>query len=169
MNAYLRLGSISGTWLDSNYPILNTERIAMGIPGREARIAHAKHHCELWNERKKDAWVDSWRSIALGNVRMFDPVGTKEKHGFETATSHAYDTFRTHLEMYMVTFKVNGNEMAWVIENHFKANGKTFKTHSIETFQWDENGDLLINTYYDMPESVGANDDPYNHLLQKDN
>jgi len=137
----------------------------MSVPSREARIAHAKNHCTLWNARKKDDWICSWRTIAQGNVRMFDPVGTKEKHGFETATSHAYDTFRPHLEMHMLTFKVNGNEMAWVIENHFTAGDKTFKTHSIETFQWDEAGDLLIKTYYDMPESIGIDDDPYAFLL----
>jgi len=25
---------------------------------------------------------------------MFDPVGTEEKHGFDTATSEAFDTFQ---------------------------------------------------------------------------
>lgn len=138
----------------------------MGVPSREARLAHAKQHCELWNARKKAEWIASWRTIAQGEVRMFDPVGTEEKHGFDAATGKAYDMFRPHLEMRMLTVKVNGNEMAWVIENHFKVGEKTVETHSIETFQWDKDGNLLIKTYYDMPESVGANDDPYSFLLR---
>ena len=32
---------------------------------------------------KKDEWVASWRTICPGEVRMFDPVGTEEKHGFD--------------------------------------------------------------------------------------
>jgi hypothetical protein len=86
---------------------------------------------------------------------MLDPVGTKEKHGFEHATTEAYDMFQPHLKMNMVAVHVNGDEMAWVIENHFTMNGETLKTHSIETFAWDAAGDLLIKTYYDMPADVG--------------
>jgi hypothetical protein len=38
--------------------------------------------------------------------------------------------------------------------------------HSIETFAWDDDGNLLIKTYYPMPESVGPDSDPYAHLLE---
>lgn len=41
----------------------------------------------------------------------------------------------------------------------------TLTTHGIETFAWDAAGDLLIKTHYDMPESVGENDDPSAFLL----
>jgi hypothetical protein len=140
----------------------------MGVPSREARLAHARQHCELWNAGKKDEFVASWRTIATGDVTMFDPVGTKAKHGFEYATSHAFDMFQPCTKMDMLTVKVNGSEMAWVIENHFTAGDTTTKALSIETFQWAENGDLTIKTYYDMPESVGPGDDPYEHLLGKD-
>src|ERR1700704_3122417 len=141
----------------------------MSVPSREARLAHAANHCELWNAGKKDEWVASWRTIAEGNVRMFDPVGTKEKHGFDHATSEAYDMFQSVLKMYMLTVKVNGNEMAWVIESHFGTGEQISKTLSIETFQWDENGDLLIKTYYELPEGLGENDDPYELILGKEN
>jgi hypothetical protein len=144
-------------------------RFVMVVPSREARLAHAAKHCELWNEGRKDEWIASWRTIATGNVRMFDPVGTKEKHGFDHATSEAFDMFQPINKMYMLTVKVNGNEMAWVIENHFGSGDQISTTHSIETFQWNENGDLLIKTYYDMPEGLGADDDPYVLLLGSDN
>jgi hypothetical protein len=38
--------------------------------------------------------------------------------------------------------------------------------YSIETFAWDRDGNLLIKTYYPMPEDVGADSDPYGHLLE---
>jgi hypothetical protein len=141
----------------------------MAVPSREARLAHAAKHCELWNAGKKDEWIESWRTIAKGSVTMSDPVGTKEKHGFDHATGEAFDMFQPVNKMYMLTVKVNGNEMAWVIENHFGTGDEIFKTYSIETFRWDENGDLIIKTYYDMPEGLGEGDDPYELLLGKKN
>jgi hypothetical protein len=110
--------------------------------------------------------VASWRIICPGEVRMFDPVGTKEKHGFDAATSEAFDTFQPILKIKMLTVQVNGNEMAWVCENFFGTEPNVQSAYSIETFAWDDNGDLLIKTYYPMPESVGAEADPYAHLLE---
>lgn len=141
----------------------------MTVPTREERLAHAAVHCVLWNARKKDEWIASWRTIARGDVTMFDPVGTKEKHGFDHATSEAYDMFRPFLEMHMLTVKVNGDEMAWVIENHFTVDGATIQSLSIDTFRWDANGALTIKTYYDLPPSVGPDDDPYVELLGEEN
>jgi hypothetical protein len=66
----------------------------------------------------------------------------------------------------MITVQVNGNEMAWVCENHFGNEPSVQMAHSIETFAWDEDGNLLIKAYYPMPESVGAEADPYAYLLE---
>ena len=96
---------------------------------------------------------------------MFDPVGTEEKHGFAAATSDAFDMFQSILKIKMITVQVNGNEMAWVCENHFGSEPNVQMAYSIETFAWDDDGNLLIKTYYPMPESVGAEADPYAHLL----
>jgi hypothetical protein len=141
----------------------------MTVPSREDRLAHAAKHCDLWNAGRKDEWIESWRTIAQGNVTMFDPVGTKEKRGFDHATGEAFDMFQSINKMYMLTVKVNGNEMAWVIENHFGSGDQIAKAYSIETFQWGENGDLVIKTYYDLPEGLGDDDDPYETLLGKEN
>ena len=137
----------------------------MGVPSRAARQAHAGRYCELWNAGRKDDWVASWRTIVQGDVTMFDPVGTRPKHGFDVAMSRAFDQFQPVTELHMVTVKVNGDEMAWVIENRFRTGDRVLTSLSIETFRWDEQGDLVIKTYYDMPESVGADDDPYELLL----
>jgi hypothetical protein len=111
-----------------------------GVPSRQARLAHAAKHAELWNAGKKDEWVASWRTICPGEVRMFDPVGTEEKHGFDTATSEAFEMFQSILKIKMITVQVNGNEMAWVCENHFGTESNVQMAYSIETFAWDDDG-----------------------------
>ena len=97
---------------------------------------------------------------------MFDPVGTEEKHGFDAATSEAFDMFQSILKIKMITVQVNGSEMAWVCENYFGTEPNVQMVYSIETFAWDDGGNLPIKTYYPMPESVGADSDPYAHLLE---
>jgi hypothetical protein len=136
------------------------------VPSRKARLAHAAKHAELWNAGKKDEWIASWRTIAPAQVRMFDPVGTAEKSGFDAATSEAYDMFQSILKITMVTVQVNGNEMAWVCQNHFGTEPNVETAYSIETFAWDNVGNLLIKTYYPMPEAIGSSHDPYAHLLE---
>src|SRR5246127_3739162 len=89
------------------------------VPSRAARLAHAAKHAELWNAGKKDEWVASWRTICPGEVRMFDPVGTGEKHGFDTATSDAFDMFQSILTIKFFFKQKTAYEMAWVCENHF--------------------------------------------------
>lgn len=135
------------------------------VPSRRARLAHAAHHAELWNAGRRDEWIASWRTIISGDVRLFDPVGTEEKQGFDAATGDAYDLFQAILRIEIVTVQVNGNEMAWVCMNHFGTEPDVQTAYSIETFAWNESGDLLIKTYYPMTERLGGQQDPYRHLL----
>jgi hypothetical protein len=135
------------------------------VPSRQARLAHAAKHAELWNAGKREDWIASWRTIVPAEVRMFDPVGTEEKHGFDTATGDAFDMFQSILKIKMITVQVNGDEMAWVCENYFGTEPNVQISFSIETFAWDDGGNLLIKTYYPMPESVGSDGDPYAHIL----
>ncbi len=95
---------------------------------------------------------------------MHDPVGTELKQGPSAVDymAHTYDLFQEHLNMQCLVVHVNGNEMAWVNENRFQDRPMMY---SIETFRWDEDGTLNVKTYYDMPESVGEDDDPYEHTL----
>src|SRR3979490_2224263 len=136
------------------------------VPSRQARLAHAAKHAELWNAGKRAEWIASWRTIAPAGVRMFDPVGTEEKQGFDTATGDAFDMFQSILKIKMITVQVNGNEMAWVCENSCRTQPKAQRGYSIETFAWDDGGNLLIKTYYPMPETVGADGDPPLALLE---
>lgn len=68
--------------------------------------------------------------------------------------------------MHMITVKVNGDEMAWVIESHLQSGEELIKAISIETFHWRNDGSFLIKTYYDTPDRVGAKDDPYDFILK---
>jgi hypothetical protein len=53
-----------------------------------------------------------------------------------------------------------------VCENHFGTEPNLQTAYSIETFAWDDDGNLLIKTYYPMPESVSADGDLYEHLRE---
>jgi hypothetical protein len=55
--------------------------------------------------------------------------------------------------------------MTWVCENHFGTEPNIEMAYSIETFAWHDAGNLLIKTYYPMPETVGTDSDPCAHLL----
>jgi hypothetical protein len=136
----------------------------MSVPTRAARLAHAAKHCPLWNQGEREAWVASWRTIARGALYMHDPVGTELKSGPDAAEymGHTFDLFQPHLKMKMLTVKANGDEMAWVNECRF---GAADMMYSIETFRWEKDGTLHVKTYYDMPSSVGEEDDPYAYLL----
>jgi hypothetical protein len=72
----------------------------------------------------------------------------------------------SHAQGPAVERRANGNEMAWVCENSFGTEPNVEMAYSIETFAWDDNGDLLVKTYYPMPESVGGDADPYAHILE---
>jgi hypothetical protein len=96
------------------------------------------------------------------------PVGTAVIHS-ESAVEylgHTFDLFHKQLKMTMIIVKVNGDDAAWVIENRY---GNNPMTHSIELMHWEPDGTLHVKTYYDIPESVGANDDPYEHILKTNN
>ena len=73
-----------------------------------------------------------------GEVRMFDPVGTEEKHGLAAATSEAYDMFQSILTIKMITVQVNGNEMAWVCGTNSAPN---------RTFKWLQHRDIRLGRW----------------------
>lgn len=138
------------------------------VPSRDARLAHAATQYVFWNEGRRHEWLAAWRSMAPAAVRLFDPVGTEEKTGFNTAFTENWDRFQSILKLKVVTVQVNGNEMAWVIENHFGTEPNVQIGYSIETYAWDDDGNLLMKTYYAMPEEIGPHSDPYTHLLGDD-
>ena len=113
-----------------------------GVPSRRSAPGPRSKACRIV-ERGQAGGVDSLvgaPSAPLG-VGMFDPVGTEEKFDFDAATGDAFDTFQSILKIKMITVQVNGNEMAWVCENHFGTEPNVQMAYSIETFAWDDDSE----------------------------
>ena len=125
----------------------------MAKPSREQLQQWADNYVALWNAGDKEAWVRNWKSVAPGHFRMLDPVGSPEKRGFEHCAANAFDLFQPR-----VKFKIHegaiffcDNEVAWVLENHITADGRTSVGLSIETYRFEPDGSVLIRTYYKVP------------------
>jgi len=122
----------------------------MPTPSREELQNWAANYIALWNAGDKEAWLENWRAVAPGEVRMLDPVGTPEKQGGELCWSDSWDLFNK-----AVRFKIrdgalffNGNEVAWLLENHITTDGETTIGLSIETYRFESDGSVVIRTYY---------------------
>jgi hypothetical protein len=125
----------------------------MHIPSREQLLKWADGYVELWNAGDKAAWEKNWRDIAPGEFRMLDPVGTPERRGIEGCALEPYDLFQPVIR-YRVpseTRFICGNEVAWVMENHFHVGGEVIVMRSIENFRFDADGSVTMRTFYDVP------------------
>ena len=126
----------------------------MPIPTASELKQFAKNYVALWNSGDKEAWVQNWRAVGPGEFTMFDPVGTPPKHGFEACAIEPWELFnqRVRFKHHDDIVFVNGNELAWVLENHITTDGRTFVAFSIETFRFEEDGSVVIRTWYSVPE-----------------
>jgi len=126
----------------------------MAMPTREQLKRWAENYVTLWNAGDKDGWVRNWRSVAPGDFRMLDPVGTPEKRGFEECASKSFDLFQPKVKFKISegAFFICGNEVAWLLENHITADGRTMVGLSIETYRFEPDGSVVIRTYYKVPE-----------------
>ena len=59
----------------------------MPIPDRKTLKQWARNYVDLWNAGDKEAWVENWKSVAPGDFRMLDPVGTPEREASSIAVS----------------------------------------------------------------------------------
>src|SRR5215813_12703656 len=132
----------------------------MASPSRQQLQDWAKNYVALWNAGDRDGWARNWRSVAPGDFRMLDPVGTPEKRGFELCALKSWDLFQARVKFKVVdgTLVICGNEVAWVLENQITADGKTTAALSIETY-----GSVVIRTYYRVPERT---DDELGQMFQ---
>ena len=81
----------------------------MGTPSRQELREWARNYVALWNAGDKDAWLANWRNVAPGDFRMFDPVGTPEKRGFEECASKPCDLFQPKVSFKVADEAVEGN------------------------------------------------------------
>lgn len=134
----------------------------MGTPGRKELQNWAANYIALWNAGDKEAWLENWRAVAPGDVRMIDPVGTPEKRGGEECWSDSWNLFNKAVRFKIQdgTLFFNGNEVAWLLENHITTDGKTTIGLSIETYRFESDGSVVIRTYYRVParsdDALGA-------------
>jgi len=125
----------------------------MATPTTRQLRAWAEAYVALWNAGDKEGWVRNWRSVAPGEFRMLDPVGTPEKRGFEACALAPWDLFQSRVKYRIVegSLFICANEVAWFLENHISADGRSFVGHSIETYRFEPNGDVTIRTWYRVP------------------
>ena len=126
----------------------------MPIPDRKTLKQWARNYVDLWNAGDKEAWVENWKSVAPGDFRMLDPVGTPEKRGFEHCCLDSWGLFQGRVRFRHVpgSVFVNGNEVAWALENHLTVDGEEMVALSIETYRFEEDGSVVIRTYYNVPQ-----------------
>ena len=137
----------------------------MPTPTRAQLEKWGRGYAELWNAGDKPAWIANWKSVAPGDFRMLDPVGTPEKRGFEECASKPYDLFQPALRLVVpeATRFICANEVTWVMENHFTVDGGLVVLRSIENFRFEPDGSVAIRTYYDVPSS----DSPLGRFFSK--
>jgi hypothetical protein len=126
----------------------------MASPTRQQLQDWAKNYVALWNAGDREGWARNWRSVAPGDFRMLDPVGTPEKRGFEHCALDSWDLFQKRVQFRIVdgTLFICGNEVAWTLENTITADGKRHSALSIETYRFEPDGSVVIRTYYKVPE-----------------
>jgi hypothetical protein len=137
----------------------------MAVPTRAQLEQWAKNYVALWNAGDREGWERNWRSLATGDVRMHDPVGTPEKRGLEHCCLDSWDLFQARVKFRIVlgTLFFCGNEVAWTLENTITADGRTTKALSIETYRFEADGSVVIRTYYEVPE---RGDDELGQMFQ---
>jgi hypothetical protein len=139
----------------------------MTVPSKEQLKQWADNYIPLWNAGDKEAWARNWRSVAPGEFRMLDPVGTPEKVGFENCCLKPFELFQPKLKFKRVEgfCFICANEVAWALENQFDmGDGKTHVLRSIETYRFEPDGSVIIRTYYDVPERT---DDVLGNLFKE--
>lgn len=113
----------------------------------------AKNYVALWNAGDKEGWVANWKSVAPGDFRMLDPVGTPQKTGFAACALDPWDLFQGRVRFKIADgcLFINGNEVAWLLENQMKVDGKEMLGRSIETYRFEDDGSVVVRTYYKVP------------------
>jgi hypothetical protein len=125
----------------------------MPVPDKKQLLRWADRYVALWNAGDRAGWIENWRSVAPGDFRMLDPVGTPEKHGFESCCVDSYDLFQRKVRFRIAdgSLFVCGNEVAWLLENHIATPEGERVGLSLETYRFEADGSVAIRTYYRVP------------------
>lgn len=126
----------------------------MPIPSKRELKNWAQNYIALWNAGDRSAWEANWRKVAPGDVRMLDPVGTPQKIGFQLCCLDSFDLFQPRVKFRIPEgmLFICDNEVAWTLENTIDTGQGTLKDYSLETYQFGDDGSVLIRTYYRVPD-----------------
>jgi hypothetical protein len=125
----------------------------VGTPTFAELKAWAHGYVALWNAGDREGWAANWRKVAPGEFSMLDPVGTPEKTGFRHCALDSWDLFQPSVRFRIAdgALFICGNEVAWLLENHFQRDGAAAVALSIETYRFGSDGSVVIRTYYKVP------------------
>ena len=131
----------------------------MDHPDKQTLLNWANNYPHLWNSGDKAAWIKNWKTVADGESRMLDPVGTPEKRGFKSCCEDSWDLFQSRVRFNIQpgTLFVCGHDVAWCLVNHFEGTDGSQVQYSLETYQFGENGSVDIRTYYRVPAHDNEN------------
>jgi len=75
------------------------------------------------------------------------------KHGFQHCALDSWDLFQPNVRfrVHPGSLFICGNEVAWLLENHFREGGEERFAYSIETYRFEADGSVAIRTYYKVP------------------
>jgi hypothetical protein len=111
-----------------------------------------ERHVELWNAGDKEGWIAHLKQASPGGFTMEDPVGTPTKRGHDILNevwdlAHGQESWTLSIDHLVIC----GNELAMLVNNQGIIQGTPVVVRSIETYRFDDDGSLLIRTYYDIP------------------
>ena len=81
-----------------------------------------------------------------------DTVVVEGNHYFPAASVN-WDLFQPSVRFRIAdgALFICGNEVAWLLENHFQRDGAAAVALSIETYRFGSDGSVVIRTYYKVP------------------
>jgi hypothetical protein len=130
----------------------------MPTPTYDQLVKFRDVYVTTWNSGDKEGFLDNFRQFLGGEgdefMTMTDPVGTPPRFGLNGCVGDPFDMWQpvTRFHVPDETFCVCGNEICWIMENHFDDDGRDIYRISIENFRFHEDGTIHIRTWFQMPE-----------------
>jgi hypothetical protein len=106
----------------------------------------------LWNAGDQHGWEELWRAAVPGEHVLESPAGSTPKRGFEEARRQVWQ----QTQPVRITTKhliISGSSVAALTENVISIGDETFSIPSIDTYDFDDNGNCYERNYFALPAS----------------
>lgn len=125
----------------------------MSQPSSAEMRQFMERHVELWNAAEKEPWLAHQKAACPGGLTMEDPVGTPVKQGVDILGEVWDEFFADNQWTLTIEHLVTcANELAAVVRNESVVNGTPVVVHSIEIYQFGDDGSLHVRTYWNPPD-----------------